>query len=344
MNKKWLISIVGIVMILLFVSMVSAERQISLFVDGDEINPDVPPQIVDGRTMVPIRWVAENLGADVHWDEEKRSVSVYSEDWLPRLAGSLDRAAKEFAFAPDIEGQIERVWRVDSDFLLLEYVRSMDYVYYLCDINLQEKNHIIGFIENARLEEIKGKKIVFIGKGGGDTGNYRFPYVLRYDISNDELSEEKLYLQRDVVFGAFGAWEHILKDVKLDNEELSVQVEVAEDQVLAGGHKTPFTVVSTKDNIISIRIYGIASSMMEEGLLQVDHKLIEKIEWKKLSSEEPVDNVALLKEDFPYGAGLENMEIDEPSLLVEIYCHSKPQFNIETKFEDLVLEYTVRLK
>ena len=344
MSKKWIISLAGVFMVLFLVSMVSAQRPISFFVDEQEINPDVPPQIVDGRTMVPIRWVAESLGADVHWDEGKRSISVSSEGWLSRLAGSLDQAANEFAFASNIEGQIERLWRVESNLLLLEYVQARDYVYYLCDSATQEKRSIVNFIENARLEEITEEEIIFIGKGGDDTGNYRFPYLLRYDLDSGELLEEKLYLQRDVTFGAFGAWEHFLKDVKLANEALSLQFEVAEDQVLAGGHKTPLTVVSVKDNIIAIRIYGIVASTMKEELLQIDDKLVEKITWKELPAGEPVDNVVLLEKDFPYGAALKNMEINEPSLLVEIFCKGKPQFNMETNVEDLVLEYTVSFK
>ena len=37
---------------------------------------DVAPQIVNGRTMLPARFVAENLGAEVSWDGEKRLVTI----------------------------------------------------------------------------------------------------------------------------------------------------------------------------------------------------------------------------------------------------------------------------
>ena len=43
------------------------EPQIRIFVNGSEIAPDVPPFIEDGRTMVPIRFIAEALGAYVNW-------------------------------------------------------------------------------------------------------------------------------------------------------------------------------------------------------------------------------------------------------------------------------------
>lgn len=37
-------------------------------VDGREVELDVPPQIVNGRTLVPLRFVAEALGCRVDWE------------------------------------------------------------------------------------------------------------------------------------------------------------------------------------------------------------------------------------------------------------------------------------
>ncbi|HDL50413.1 MAG TPA: copper amine oxidase N-terminal domain-containing protein [Firmicutes bacterium] len=41
---------------------------------------DVPPTIVEGRTLLPIRWVAEPLGAEVGWDGKERKVTVSLND------------------------------------------------------------------------------------------------------------------------------------------------------------------------------------------------------------------------------------------------------------------------
>lgn len=40
---------------------------VNLVVNGNAVETDVPPVIMDGRTMVPVRFVAENLGAAVGW-------------------------------------------------------------------------------------------------------------------------------------------------------------------------------------------------------------------------------------------------------------------------------------
>jgi len=49
---------------------------ISIVVDGKEISSEVPPVIENGRTLVPIRVVAEGLGMKVAWDPALRQVSV----------------------------------------------------------------------------------------------------------------------------------------------------------------------------------------------------------------------------------------------------------------------------
>jgi hypothetical protein len=48
-------------------------------VDGTSVRLDVPSRILRGRTMVPIRFVAENLGCSVTWHARTRSVTVTSD-------------------------------------------------------------------------------------------------------------------------------------------------------------------------------------------------------------------------------------------------------------------------
>lgn len=51
-------------------------KDVNIVIDGEELNLDVVPQIIDGRVMVPIRGVLENLGALVKWDDETQTVSA----------------------------------------------------------------------------------------------------------------------------------------------------------------------------------------------------------------------------------------------------------------------------
>ncbi len=53
------------------------EDVIRIFVDGDEIETGKRPIIENGRTLVPIRAVAERAGISVGWDEKTREVELY---------------------------------------------------------------------------------------------------------------------------------------------------------------------------------------------------------------------------------------------------------------------------
>jgi N-acetylmuramoyl-L-alanine amidase len=45
-------------------------------VNGRAASADVDPQMIGGRMMVPIRFVAEELGANVTWDPKTRTVRL----------------------------------------------------------------------------------------------------------------------------------------------------------------------------------------------------------------------------------------------------------------------------
>lgn len=49
------------------------------FVKGKKVDLDIPAEITDDFTFVPLRFVAENLGADVNWDHENYTVVITTE-------------------------------------------------------------------------------------------------------------------------------------------------------------------------------------------------------------------------------------------------------------------------
>lgn len=55
-------------------------QPIRIMAKGLAVQTDVPPLVLQGRTVVPVRAIAEALGATVSWDGERRIVTV-------RLAG-----------------------------------------------------------------------------------------------------------------------------------------------------------------------------------------------------------------------------------------------------------------
>jgi len=47
-----------------------------LMVNGVELTMDAVPEITNGRTMLPVRWVAQALGATIDWDADTQTVTV----------------------------------------------------------------------------------------------------------------------------------------------------------------------------------------------------------------------------------------------------------------------------
>ena len=52
----------------------------NIYVNGVKKTMDVAPVIVNGRTLVPVRFVSEALGCDVEWNPKARTVYIYSAD------------------------------------------------------------------------------------------------------------------------------------------------------------------------------------------------------------------------------------------------------------------------
>lgn len=78
MNKRPLIVVlVMLVLIGLFaVPSIAASQSIQVFVNGQILQFDVPPTVVSGRTLVPLRAIFEALNAKVAWDNTSQTVSA----------------------------------------------------------------------------------------------------------------------------------------------------------------------------------------------------------------------------------------------------------------------------
>ncbi|MCC5910523.1 MAG: N-acetylmuramoyl-L-alanine amidase [Clostridiaceae bacterium] len=47
---------------------------------GEKIETDVPPVLHNSRTLLPVRFVAESMGAEVEWDQEQYAATITTED------------------------------------------------------------------------------------------------------------------------------------------------------------------------------------------------------------------------------------------------------------------------
>lgn len=103
----------NILIILLFIAIftgcncVHAESlKIEVFIDGEEVNfPDAQPFINNSRTLVPVRFVAENLGADVDWQQKEKRVDINKDNkniqlWIGRENYLINNATQKMDTTP----------------------------------------------------------------------------------------------------------------------------------------------------------------------------------------------------------------------------------------------------
>lgn len=75
--KKLLSLFAAITMLITSFTAVHCGDDITVTLDGQEIEFDVPPQIIDERTLVPMRAIFEALGAKVDWRESSQTIVAY---------------------------------------------------------------------------------------------------------------------------------------------------------------------------------------------------------------------------------------------------------------------------
>lgn len=56
--------------------------EISVEVNGKKIATDVPAQVINDRTVVPVRAISEALNCDVEWDDNTKGVNIYRDNNL----------------------------------------------------------------------------------------------------------------------------------------------------------------------------------------------------------------------------------------------------------------------
>lgn len=82
MKKRSLALLLAIVAILSAFSFCAfaTDEQISVYVEGELLNFDVPPQMINDRTMVPMRTIFEALHASVDWDDGTQTITATKGD------------------------------------------------------------------------------------------------------------------------------------------------------------------------------------------------------------------------------------------------------------------------
>lgn len=108
---KKVVVIISVVFALLFggIAIARAGENIRIFVNGKEIYTDVPPQVIEGRTMVPLRAVGEALGADVRWDDTNNVVWIDNQNAKTTVINPLSKE-DYLLFIDEVYSELTPIW------------------------------------------------------------------------------------------------------------------------------------------------------------------------------------------------------------------------------------------
>lgn len=68
--------IISVILLLLMLTTVYAENEITVDIDSVQVTFDTQPRIINARTMVPVRSIFEAIGAKVSWDGNTKTITA----------------------------------------------------------------------------------------------------------------------------------------------------------------------------------------------------------------------------------------------------------------------------
>ncbi len=93
------------------------ENSQTAYIDGNAVELDVPAQILDGRFVVPVRFVSESFGATVNWDQFSQVVSIKPEKIIkPTEMVGYENCATVKDVTGDYSDDFYPTQTVDGDF------------------------------------------------------------------------------------------------------------------------------------------------------------------------------------------------------------------------------------
>jgi hypothetical protein len=163
-------------------------------VNGKEITLDVPPTVIKNRTLVPIRFISEALGATVDWDAATRTITIRVPDGIA-LKEKLAEVREELAQlqktilekAKELQDKLEASEKEVED--LKKEIQDLKIAHSTEKEQLENK---ISSLEEL-VEELEEK--LAAGGGAGITEETETPVISLSNPSEGQSISEALTLQ-----------------------------------------------------------------------------------------------------------------------------------------------------
>ena len=158
----------------------------TIYSGGSEVSVDVPAQIINDRTMLPLRAVGEQLGLDVDWSQEDKIAYLYDSDKAVLSPYSFCN----YKLKVDSD-EIDHIWKVDSDMYDGEH-----YIYKLTNGVYGEEDWIEDYInaltENFDFKLVDSWEENYVSVKGGIYHQYVFEYTGKENLTHFLLSVSDL--------------------------------------------------------------------------------------------------------------------------------------------------------
>lgn len=248
-------------------------------VNGTKVNSKVAPKIISGRTMVPLKFVSENLGLYVNWEGSAKAISISaSNDYVAVVYGEKINKAEYNIFLSGVKNDIissfsqnstavspeGNIWDTSVNGIKAEtFAKQM-----ALDYSKQQKIYLLKAKENKvilskeEVESIDSSIAQMIQQSGGNTSTEK----MLMDYYNVNLSE----------------YTEFLKEIELVNKYLQGErkkIVISDDDIIKAyeNNKLSFDKVTVKHILIStISDQGTALSIekQEEAKKKADDLLL----------------------------------------------------------------------
>lgn len=176
--KRRTIAILALVLFAVLTTQVLAAQPIKLLVNGTAVDTDVSPQVNNGRVLVPIRWVAQALGAHVDWDDQTKSVKIDAPENVSSDT-SLERRIEllQQALAPKTPEEAAQKWAEGVK------MRNGALQYAVLSLELQEQKQAdyedLGWVTGTSSPWVDSYKIMEQTKKDDTTWEYKIQLALK---------------------------------------------------------------------------------------------------------------------------------------------------------------------
>ena len=118
--KKIIISLILCISVLFCVSVYAESENITVFVNGSVLETPIPAQLVNDRTMLPMRSVFESLGAKVTWFGEDRIIfAVKGDTFITLKIGVSEMSVQKIGSDENVSVSLDTAPYIDRDYTLV---------------------------------------------------------------------------------------------------------------------------------------------------------------------------------------------------------------------------------